>query len=224
VCISSALLAPAALAALPQSAWAVHHIDSVYRTNAAYEACRHSTPDWTQNCLSDNLTLTFHIRNSIGANGHANIRSVLNSEYNPLDFNVVEKATPVYTGGAETDIVYYREDLPSGSEGLSWCENAVNAWFCDQAYNRFRVDVNPGLACHETGHAVGLVHPVNSTYTGSGAQVWPSNDNAPAMGCMQKPVPVGNNGQLGGLNAHNINEVYEGASASAAGAYPSYKE
>lgn len=228
--LSSAILTPAALAALAPPALATHEIDSVYRTNAYYSPCRSSTLDWKQNCLTDNVTLTVFRQSSVGDQGWSEIRTVL-GRFDTLDLNVKYHSSGVYTGDSETDIIYQRGDIPSGSAGASWCEGATDNWFCDQAYNRFRVEVNLGLACHESGHAVGLVHPVNATYSGSGQQAFnynsivdnPNGGSGP-MGCMQTPVPPDNGGHLGTLNRHNIDAEYEGASASSAGAYPPYKE
>jgi hypothetical protein len=76
---------------------------------------------------------------------------------------------------------------------------------CDQAYINF-LYANPSqnyaraLACHETGHAVGLLHGEDA-YT-SGIR----NDDS-RLGCMVTPVN-GDLRLLGSNNVANINDVY----------------
>ncbi|MFI6288960.1 hypothetical protein ACIBCM_30160 [Streptomyces sp. NPDC051018] len=55
-----------------------------------------------------------------------------------------------------------------------------------------------GPICHETGHAVGLLH---------GNTACPRlSDTHPALGCMQMPPPW--SASLGANNKENINRVY----------------
>lgn len=78
----------------------------------------------------------------------------------------------------------------------TWCNNAATVLKCDQAYSAFRTNslITDGLACHETGHAVGLVH-------GSDASPRLSNTD-PSLGCMMRPVDP-----TTGLGRNNINEI-----------------
>lgn len=50
-------------------------------------------------------------------------------------------------------------NLPSSADGVTWCNDAVNGstYGCDQQYVRIRGcgTYARGLACHETGHAIG---------------------------------------------------------------------
>ncbi len=222
------ILAPTVLAALAAPAEATHHIDSLYRTNFYNNTCQSHTLEQQlpsqKNCLTDNVTLTVFMQDSIGTEGRGEIRRVLDGQYNPTDLNVKYHSAGVYTGDSETDVIYQRGDIPDDANATAWCEGAATNWLCDQAYTRYRVEVNVERACHETGHAVGLVHPVNANYVDSGRQVWFDNGNAPAMGCMQTPVPSGNNGQLGSLNTHNINDDYGPSASASGGSYPPYKE
>ena len=106
----------------------------------------------------------------------------------------------MYSGSAQTDIIYQANGsrIPSGAEGFKWCDNAASYFHCDQHYIAFRSSSpDPGLACHETGHAVGLTH-------GSNASPVLSNTDT-RLGCMTTPVL---NRWLGSNNAEGINATY----------------
>jgi hypothetical protein len=87
-----------------------------------------------------------------------------------------------------------------GADGRTWCDNAVDATKCDQHYVNFRSNsvVTAGLACHETGHAVGLLHGQDASPAQSNTEYW--------LFCMQDPVGPGVG--LGAHNAAQINAVY----------------
>ena len=84
--------------------------------------------------------------------------------------------------------------------GFTWCDDAVSARRCDQHYVRFRFDrINAELACHETGHAVGLTH---------GHEAAPrESQTAAELGCMETPNS-GRRPHLGGHNKAEINATY----------------
>jgi hypothetical protein len=106
----------------------------------------------------------------------------LNNSYATTDLSIAYPGSPVYSGPSETDIIYQATgSLPFGLNGVTWCEDAQSISKCDQAYVRFLPDTpSQGLACHETGHAVGLTH-------GRAASPRLDNDN-PALGCLTDPV------------------------------------
>lgn len=112
-------------------------------------------------------------------------------------------ASPEYSGSAETDIIYQvsTSGFSGNTIGQTWCDDAVTATRCDQEYVRFRAAtyVNRELACHETGHAVGLTH---------GADAYPSESNtASELGCMETP-DYGNNPYIESHNVSEINATY----------------
>ncbi|WP_402372975.1 hypothetical protein [Isoptericola rhizosphaerae] len=107
---------------------------------------------------------------------------------------------PVYSGSGETDIIYKESSLPNGLIGATWCNAPVaNSHRCDQQY----VDILPGnyqkkVICHESGHAVGLLH---------GSEASPKLSRGDdRLGCMQTPVPDG--APLGQNQKDNINANY----------------
>lgn len=97
--------------------------------------------------------------------------------------NVSFKSTCVTSGSAETDIVYQRgAHEPSRVLGRTVCNDAVSSTRCDQHDVRFDTGAPSGrnLACHETGHAVGLTH---------GQEADPAQANgANSLGRMQTPL------------------------------------
>ncbi|BBC35752.1 hypothetical protein SGFS_070460 [Streptomyces graminofaciens] len=193
------LTAPSSPAAdLDADAAAAGAIDNIAPTAHYDVPCRKGLV-----CQTDNATLTYYMDsgggNKLEADDKATVRDVLNSEYAPTDLSVSYDSSPSWSGDAETDI-YYSEGTVSGSDdGFTYCENPASGIYkCDQQY----IKIEPGywsygLTCHETGHAVGLLHGMDSQPT-VGAQ-----DSR--LGCMKKSV--GGEG-LGDNNKRNINSVY----------------
>ena len=155
-------------------------------------------------CQTDNATLTYYMDsggdNKLEDNDKQMVRNVMSGEYNPTDLSVSYDSSPSWSGDAETDI-YYSEGTVSGSdEGFTYCENPGGSgiYKCDQQY----VKIEPGhwgygLTCHETGHAVGLVHGDRSAPT-VGMQ-----DSR--LGCMKKNTSTEG---LGDNQRRNINATY----------------
>ena len=86
----------------------------------------------------------------------------------------------ISSGCCETGVVYgTRNDLPEFVFGLTGCEDDLTGSLlsrCDQFYVNYHGDficsqsywcntssVHTSLACHETGHTLGLLHPEDST-------------------------------------------------------------
>ncbi|SPL88224.1 unnamed protein product [[Actinomadura] parvosata subsp. kistnae] len=157
-------------------------------------------------CQTDNSTLTvWHDKKTIKAEGWNRIKAVLKKDFDrTTDLKVKFVKKPVYSGPAETDIIYKQpKEWPAGVQGLTWCNDAVDAVKCDQHLVLFK-GRTPGkiLACHETGHAVGLTH-------GNNADPEVGNQDS-RLGCMQTPprpgVPAAET--LGGHNRKMINKTY----------------
>ncbi|MEU2281842.1 hypothetical protein ABZ614_07830 [Streptomyces sp. NPDC013178] len=113
------------------------------------------------------------------------VRNVMSGEYNPTDLSVSYESSPSWSGDAETDI-YYSEGTVSGSdEGLTYCENPRGLRHL-QVRPAVREDrarsLGYGLTCHETGHAVGLLHGDDSMPT--------EGMRDSRLGCMKKNSTV----------------------------------
>jgi hypothetical protein len=156
-------------------------------------------------CQSDNASVSYYM-DSGGANKLEDddkrvVRDVIASEYAPTDLAFSYDSTPSWSGDSETDIYYSEASVPGSAEGITFC-NAVapRAYRCDQQYVRIEGGghYTPGLACHETGHAFGLLHG-NRSYPQVGMQ-----DNR--LGCMKKSVDFDQ--PLGSNQKSNINSVY----------------
>jgi hypothetical protein len=91
-------------------------------------------------------------------------------------------------------------DLPDSLDGATWCNDAADNRRCDQQYIRIRGagHYSKGLSCHETGHAVGLVHGDQASP--------PKNNGDEKLGCLENPVGSGEGLQEN--NRENINATY----------------
>jgi hypothetical protein len=175
------------------AAWG-HHTDNMIKT-ATYSA--DCSPDTL--CQSDNSTLTYFRQSSLNANSQTNIHTVLTEKYGPTDLTIVQESPPVYTGGAETDIVYQVNGQLS-PQALTVCDDPISSLKCDQFFVIFRDNVNyatnNAIACHETGHAVGLTH---------GHEASPVKANSDqSLECLAIPSPY----VLGAHSVPQINATY----------------
>lgn len=161
-------------------------------------------------CKTDNATVTWYMDSGgtyeLEEPDRVAVRAAMNNEFEPTHLDTVYDTTPTFSGTAETDIVYQEgsDKLDDAVDGVTWCENAVDSsttdWRCDQQYVRIRGNghYTPGLVCHETGHAIGLVHGP------SGNPSLPKGDNR--LGCMTDPVETSD---LGSNNTQNINAEWD---------------
>lgn len=154
-------------------------------------------------CQTDNTTLVYYQVGSVSVGMRDAVHATMNGSYTTTDLNASETSTPAWSGSAETDIVYWQDStLPSAYIGLTWCDSAVSGslYRCDQQYVKFRTGYSDrSLACHETGHAVGLTH---------GDIAYPSTSKTnPELACMITPNNPANQ-FLGGNNVISINSVY----------------
>lgn len=121
----------------------------------------------------------------------------MSGQYNPTDLNASEQTPIVYTGTAETDIVFQVGDPGTGLNGITWCNDAVTNVICDQHYVRIvaaRVLATSSTPCHETGHAVGLTHGLQASPT-------VPNENV-NLECMRTPGTT-----VTTLGAHNVAQI-----------------
>jgi hypothetical protein len=149
-------------------------------------------------CQSDNAGLSYYAETTLSLAGRTTVNSTMNNQYNPTDFTVRLESPPVYSGGAETDIVFRRLPVPGDDVGLTRCDDPIDSVKCDQFYVDFDYP-DPGLwiACHEAGHAVGLLHGGNGDPF--------ITDNDADLACMKR---TSSSTVLGAHNVHMINETY----------------
>jgi hypothetical protein len=120
---------------------------------------------------------------------------------NTTDLNVSQQSPPVYTGGGETDTIYQVRTIPPKGDGFMWCDKPITQPLCDQAYVAFGSNAvaTVALACHETGHAVGLLHGAQSVPALAGG------NEDPSLYCMRKSAPTT---LVGPHNVAHINVTY----------------
>ncbi|MFC3493403.1 hypothetical protein [Glycomyces rhizosphaerae] len=196
----------ALIAVTAGAAWAAF-TDNIYPTTYQTAPCRdESGPDGRVTCLTDNATLTYYMdsagTNELEGEDRRVVIDVMSDIYAPTDFSVSLDTSPEFSGSAETDIVYEESGIgvPSGSSGVTFCNDAVSDLRCDQQYIRILGGGHyvQGLTCHETGHAVGLQH-------GNKSDPLVANTDE-RLGCMETPTSDGE--VLQDNQIDNINGTY----------------
>lgn len=193
----------AALLVAAGVAWAAA-TDNMVPTNNYNKACSTGNADSGVVCQTDNAQVTYYM-DSGGSDALETVdknivQKMLSAQYAPTDLSISYDSTPAWSGSSETDIYYAEATVPGSADGTTWCNDDVSTYRCDQTYIRIEGggSYTPGLSCHETGHAVGLLH-------GSNASPQLSKTNK-ALGCMQTPVNYSE--PLGSSNKENINGLY----------------
>ena len=152
-----------------------------------------SSTSWCNGNMQDNSTLTFHRTSGLSTfYMYGSVASVINNKVNPTDLSVVaELSSPNTT----TDIVYYEANysgaiatcgttawywsgstgIPAGSaSAIGWtkCQNLSGSKcdrfdiYFDQSWSiNASQNYRNNIACHETGHALGLKHDSNTSCT-----------------------------------------------------------
>lgn len=168
------LLAAAVVGAVFLSAGtaSASHTDSMFPTGrTGWKNCNDYNVVF---CQTDSATLTvFRLSSVQSAMRDATALTLNNSYHAGTDLNVVYSAAPSYDGAAETDIIYRGlTSLPEGTWGQAFCNDPVSTTRCDQHYVDYNntmlgrssttTTIRRSVACHETGHAVGLTHGENA--------------------------------------------------------------
>lgn len=177
--------------------------DNMYPTANYKSKCPDGSPG-SPFCQTDNRDLTVFMESSVDSGGRAAIREALDYSFdNSTVLNVGYPASASRSGGSETDIIYQARVPISGFAGRTYCDDAVAERRCDQHYVQFAdgVVIQRDIACHETGHAVGLTH---------GQQANPRQSNSSStLACMVNG-PSYPTDQLGTHNIKTINNTYGG--------------
>jgi hypothetical protein len=168
------LLAVGAIALVPAAH--AHHTDNVFPTVTYQHFCSSETY-----CLSDNSTLSFFRQGSLSQSAKNLIWNTLYDLYGyPTVLTLKHENPPVYSGGAETDLVFrILAALPNTTAARVVCDDVINSADCDQFFVNFATDFwskEPHVVCHEIGHGLGFTH---------GRYAYPpTNDNDNTLDCM----------------------------------------
>lgn len=194
---AAGFLAPVAWAAVTDNITPIGDAD-------AWEMCRKGKPDANAYpCQTDNRDVSLWRQGTLEAADKDRVKRMIDDEYAPTDLVMSWPSSPEYAGGAETDIVY-QEKSPTDNRfvGVAWCDDPIeNTVKCDQAYVRIKGGsrFTYKVLCHETGHAVGLLHGNDAV-----PELNPRDDR---LGCMHNPADDGP-ADLGSNNRDNINKIY----------------
>lgn len=127
-------------------------------------------------CLTDNASVGYWMESPIdrttGNDSTAEQQiNVTMADYNRnTDLTTFYDSTPTFSGVGETDVIYrnkVQDFRDSNTVGYYWCDS-TSGRRCDQRYINLRYITNTpaqmrALACHESGHAFGLLHPDDSS-------------------------------------------------------------
>ncbi|MDG5804723.1 hypothetical protein P9869_19025 [Streptomyces ossamyceticus] len=158
-------------------------------------------------CQTDNADVYYYMDSAdkfeLESEDRAVVVAVFTNQYSPTDLVRHYDSSPVFEGDAETDHIWQEgsDGFDDDVVGMAWCNDSLLfSYRCDQHYIRIRGNgyIDPSNACHEMGHAVGLVHGDRASPTRG------MNDHA-ALGCM---VANDYEDELGSNNVNGINSVY----------------
>lgn len=142
---------------------------------------------------------------SVGPRMLKAIEDTLYGSYHATDLTI----PPQDPHDEHVDIWYHFDgaDLPNGAVGLASCQNwsghVCDHWhvlFDDEAIASYWNLPLQSLACHETGHTVGLTHPENDN-DAAGGGTWSDKYK-----CMLSSLPTPH--LLGDHNVAHINQRY----------------
>lgn len=161
-----------------------HGHDNMFPTPYTKQVCESGSFDNKNGfCRTDSRGLTAWFNDTLSADDRSGIRSSLDGSFDLTVLDVSYPSSPVFSGSGETDLIYGKGPIAQGFDGVTWCNAALSgSEECDQHYIRFSENVKTvsrALACHETGHGVGLTH---------GKAAYPMLENYDnSLGCMTDP-------------------------------------
>ncbi|MCU1453478.1 MAG: hypothetical protein JWN46_1624 [Acidimicrobiales bacterium] len=167
---------------------------NMYPTANARWRCHDPSAGALVFCRADHAALSVGFDRSIGGRDAVTIVRALGQMRGTR--LTVHGERPVMSGPNRTDIVYQAGRLlPVQVLGMTWCARARSPRRCDQHIVRFQAGaITTAVACHETGHAVGLTH---------GHEAAPRiSSSDPRLGCMRTPD---SGDSL--LRTHNVDEI-----------------
>lgn len=205
------LVAALAAALVPSSAWAAPATENMFPSSNWNKTCFDTSFGRGMNCQTDDDSVGWRAEGSIDSTTNTSdtpaerwINVTMADSYDTTDLAVYFDTSPKYDGSGETDVIYRAKASDfAGTDfiGMTWCDDAVSSLRCDQQYVQFEdaYATDRALACHETGHSVGLLHGENAA---------PRFDNQDSrLGCMVKRI-VSSLKFVGANNVSNINATY----------------
>jgi len=170
-------------------------------------ACLPGDADNGHYCQTDNAAVSYYAKNgdqayALESGDISTLKYWVNNDYGgETDLTTTYDDSPVWEGAGETDIIYQEGTVSGDAEGRNWCDDPQDdsTYACDQQYVRIEPgNYQHGLICHESGHALGLMH-------GNWATPTLAKDDT-RLGCMV--TPVGTTVGISNMMINNINEEY----------------
>ena len=178
--------------------------DNMFKTPNTPWNCVNGTMNAGVFCRTDGAAVSVFLESSLSSSARTKIQSTLTNNYGATQLTIAYASSLA----PNTDIVYQQGQVPiiTGGTvlGVTWCRVAATTEKCDQHFVRFNYEsIAPStqfVACHETGHAVGLTH---------GQNAYPKFANSDArLECLRTPYVGSYYAKLGPMNIANINAVY----------------
>lgn len=171
------------------------------RTNAGCSSATHTSPG--SPCLTDNAHVSYHFQSSMTQAAQWSTLEAIVGSFDTTALNFSYHQYPTYSASPRTDIIYQMGSATRPEViAQTWCRAAAGGYKCDQQGVRYFYGVGAvdrKVACHETGHAVGLMH---------GSMADPKvADMHSELKCMRTGISH-NMEYLGEVNATQINAQY----------------
>lgn len=167
---------------------------------AGWADCYASAP-----CQADNANHTVYV-SALGPRFQTAVEASLNLSYATTDLTISYTSEP----SSSTDVKYGYGTLPRNVGGQTYCLDAQSSAVCGQFRIVFDADnvcafgcsnnFLRAIACHETGHTVGLLHGEDA--------LPPVRNTDIRLGCLRTPLSEGDTYALGQHNATEINYTY----------------
>lgn len=153
-------------------------------------------------CKTKASSVTYYLESTIEGPDRATVADSIQRSYDTTDLSTRQVSTVNSDVTLWPDVILKRTTvgIDASLAGLYHCTNLADPGYCHRGTIIFREPgIRANLACHEFGHAVGLVH--GNLTSGPSHSKW-----SPLMGCMQNGQPKP--GLPAPFQIKNINDHY----------------
>jgi hypothetical protein len=184
--------------------------DSIYPSTTYQPKCFDGSYTNGVVCKTDGVNVSAFFEGTVPSEAITRGKDILRKQWDdPTDLDVTFPSKAVYSGDNETDIIYQKGPVVGSNRAQAWCDDASADRVCDSHTVRFSEalsEIRSSTLCHESGHAVGLLH---------GQMSAPKiDDDDDRLGCLEAPSVVAtiNGKNRNGTTAYNnrdqVNATY----------------